>query len=134
MKWNQKVQFVIINVISDGVIKDGADEAKDISDLKEKLEVNNLHIEKITVSDFSKRVQDRLHINVKMDMSWYYKMCDYKPTLAHLFPELVSEEKYKYWGYADLDVIWGNFSRYAHWFTGDSHQPFVISGTSSRFM
>jgi hypothetical protein len=43
-----------------------------------------------------------------------------------MFPEWVSEDKYAYWGYGDLDVIWGNFSRYSSWFQG--RYFVVISG------
>jgi hypothetical protein len=51
-------------------------------------------------------------------------MCDYKPVLPYLFPHLVKPE-HKYWGYVDMDVVWGNWTRFAHLFQG---QPIVRSG------
>jgi hypothetical protein len=33
---------------------------------------------------------------------------------------------YKYWGYGDMDIIWGNITRYAHLFQGN--YEFIITG------
>jgi hypothetical protein len=90
MKWNTAVEFIIVNVI-----EDGSKQADKIIDLKRSIEVPNLHIEVITVTAFSDLVNKKLGLNVSMTMSWFYKLCDYKPTLAFLFPELVPESKYK---------------------------------------
>ena len=35
-----------------------------------------------------------------------YKFCDYRPLIAELFPGVTS--KYEYWGWGDLDVIYGD--------------------------
>jgi hypothetical protein len=75
------------------------------------------------MSEFSELVHRRLNISVQLDSSWYYKMCDFKPTLAYLFPELAHKDTYQYWGFGDMDVIWGNISRFSHWFQGQ--YPFV---------
>lgn len=53
--------------------------------------------------------------------------------LGYLFPEYTNKTTsaldatlhYQYWGYADLDVIWGSYQRFAHWFQGQF--PFVVS-------
>lgn len=39
-----------------------------------------------------------------------YKMCDLKPAYGHLFPELI--EGYDFWGFGDIDLIYGNLERY----------------------
>lgn len=39
-----------------------------------------------------------------------YKFCDLRPSLAHLFPELI--ESYDFWGYGDIDVIYGNIRNF----------------------
>lgn len=78
----------------------------------------------VSVEEWRDRVKDRLGIDVPFTMEWYYKMCDYKPMIAHLFPEHSGSE-YKYWGFVDMDVVWGNFTKFAGWFQG---QPFIISG------
>jgi hypothetical protein len=35
-----------------------------------------------------------------------YKICDFKPLIAELFPELISG--YRYWGFGDFDVLYGD--------------------------
>jgi hypothetical protein len=37
-------------------------------------------------------------------------MCDLKPAYGHLFPELI--EGYDFWGFGDIDLIYGNLGRY----------------------
>ena len=86
----------------------------------------NIHV--VGISDFSKRAQEKLGLKSTITMEWYYKLCDFKPVLAYLYPEFAPEDRYKYWGYADMDLIWGNFSKFAHWFQANPKQPFVITG------
>lgn len=42
----------------------------------------------------------------KISLKTPYKLCDYKPTYGYLFPDIVGG--YDYWGYSDLDVIYGD--------------------------
>jgi hypothetical protein len=43
-------------------------------------------------------------------------MSEFKPTLAVLFSELLTNPKtgleYQWWGYADLDLIWGKINHF----------------------
>ncbi len=39
-----------------------------------------------------------------------YKLCDYKPTFGELFSDYFKE--YDFWGYYDLDVIYGDLSKF----------------------
>ncbi len=39
-----------------------------------------------------------------------YKFCDYRPALAYIFPEYI--EGYNFWGYGDIDVIYGNIRNF----------------------
>lgn len=120
MRWNPMVHFKIISIMPEG-----SDHATYIINLKKNLNISNLFIITLTMEQFSERVKSRLGLNVTYTTEWFYKMCDYKPIIAYLFPEHSGPE-YKYWGYGDIDLIWGNFSKYAHWFQG---QPYVISGS-----
>lgn len=38
-----------------------------------------------------------------------YKLCDYKPLYGIIFQELI--KGYEYWGYSDLDILFGDLSR-----------------------
>lgn len=119
MRFNPRVQFVLVNVVQD------ESDAAELQALLLRKAVANLHLEVLTMSRFSRLVQDRLHISVPFNASWFYKMTDYKPTLAHLFPHLIDDapprglrraEPFAYWGYVDTDLVWGNFSRFSHLF------------------
>jgi hypothetical protein len=39
-----------------------------------------------------------------------YKLCDFRPALAVLFPELVAG--YDFWGHCDCDVLWGRLREF----------------------
>jgi hypothetical protein len=122
MRWNPMVDYIIIYIVP----SEGIDSTEYLRNMAKKMEVHNLHIVPHTLKEWNARVKDRLGIDVTFTSEWFYKLCDYKPTLAHMFPELVSEDKYSFWGYGDMDVIWGNFSRFSYWFNGD--YKIVISG------
>jgi hypothetical protein len=119
MRWNPQVDFKVINIIE----KDSG-QADRFLHLVKKMSVPNLAAVVLTMEEWSHRVEKRLNISVDFNMKWSYKMCDYKPILAYLFPEHSGSE-YIYWGFGDLDVVWGNFTRFAGWFQG---QHFVITG------
>lgn len=50
---------------------------------------------------------NRLGLNVCLEQP--YKLCDFKPLYWMLADEL---DAYDYWGFCDLDVIWGDLSRF----------------------
>lgn len=39
-----------------------------------------------------------------------YKFCDFRPALAYLFPEII--KGYDFWGYGDIDVIYGSIRNF----------------------
>ena len=121
MRWNPMIRFTLINVI-----EDGSDDANQISELKRNMDVNNFHIKIVYLSQFKAVVEQKLNISLEgFNSTWYYKLCDFKPTLAYLYPEMVQSTD-KFWGYGDMDVIWGNVSRFAYLFQGS--YPIVLSG------
>jgi len=44
----------------------------------------------------------KLNINIEK----YYKLCDFKPAYGLIYKEFIST--YDFWGYCDIDTIWGN--------------------------
>ena len=122
MRHNQQVQFVMINVVQD---TGSNGDAAELQALLRRKALPNFRLEVVSMQSFSALVEDKLGIRVPFNASWYYKMTDYKPTLAHLFSYLIDEppprglrrvEPFAYWGYVDTDVVWGNFSRFSHLF------------------
>jgi len=122
MRSNPKVDFVLINILEDATQDGGLREAV------ARRGVSNFYPVHQSIKEFTDRVKVVLDINVPFTLEWYYKMCDYKPTVAVLYPELLHKagRDYKYWGYADMDVLWGNFTRFSHLFQGE--YPVVMSG------
>ena len=49
-------------------------------------------------------------LGIKPAIPHPYKICDLKPAFGCLFEEFI--EGYDYWGYGDLDLIYGKFSNY----------------------
>lgn len=45
-------------------------------------------------------------LGFKVGLEHPYKFCDFRPALACLFPEYI--QGYDFWGYGDIDVIYGN--------------------------
>jgi hypothetical protein len=120
MKFNPNVTFVLINVIPED-----ANYWTHYQQVIQEFQVPNLIYKVITIRQWKDLVKQKLQIDVPFTMDWYYKLCDYKPTLGYLFSDLIYENpndfstsKYRYWGYCDLDVVWGNFQKFAHLFQG----------------
>jgi hypothetical protein len=40
----------------------------------------------------------------------YRKLCDLKPTYAHVFEDELKD--YDFWGFCDMDIIWGNIRKF----------------------
>jgi len=65
---------------------------------------DNVKVIHISFDDMIARVRSRLGRAVNIVHP--YKLCDYKPMLADVFPEYISG--YEYWGWGDIDVIYGD--------------------------
>lgn len=69
-------------------------------------EYKNIKFIKYSFYDIKKAIKEK--IGTKIDNA--YKLCDYKPTYGYLFESYIIN--YEYWGYCDLDVIFGDLSKY----------------------
>lgn len=56
----------------------------------------------------------KIYIQAKYDFSINlpspYKLCDFKPAYGEIFNEFISS--FDYWGYCDVDLIWGNIRKF----------------------
>ncbi len=68
----------------------------------------NIELIQMSFSEFSVFVGKRLKINFNPDDA--YKFCDIKPMLGYLFESYIKE--YTFWGFGDLDLIYGNMRGY----------------------
>ncbi len=72
--------------------------------LLEKEMPKNIQFIRATLDDFNILTSQKLGIRVKLNNP--YKLCDFRPSFAIIFSEYIST--YDYWGYCDLDLIFGN--------------------------
>jgi hypothetical protein len=68
----------------------------------------NVRVRRLSQSSFNTLASER--IGVKVRLSHPRKLCDFKPTYGHLFEEFL--DGWDYWGYTDLDVIYGDLRRF----------------------
>eukprot|EP01036_Dinobryon_divergens_P043143 gene43143-57399_t len=83
----------------------------------------NFRLHSVSTTEFSKLVFNKLNLTIKVEntKAWHHKICDYKPTLAYLFPEFLdinngTGKQPAFWAYVDIDLVWGNISRFSHLF------------------
>lgn len=65
----------------------------------------------VFIQDFNKTLIEEL-VSAKWGtpyrFSYGYKLCDLKPAYGHIFSEYL--EDYSYWGYTDLDLVYGDIA------------------------
>ena len=68
----------------------------------------NVRIIRLTLDDFNKIVSNELNFTTNIDHP--YKICDFKPAFGYLFSKYIKD--YEYWGYCDMDVIFGDLDSF----------------------
>ena len=115
MRHNPQVDFVIISVLDD------VNEINLFHAFLHGLMISNVKLQALSTSEFVKMLKVKLNMDHPMTVAtqrWARKMPEFRPLIAHLFPEHL-ERRHRYWGYFDMDLILGNLSHYAHWFQGE---------------
>ena len=84
-------------------------------------DLSNVKVHGVSLRDFKGLLRTKLGLEHPMQNAsetWARKLPDMKMLSALLFGQFLTP-RHRYWGYCDMDVIWGNVSRFAHWFQGD---------------
>lgn len=82
----------------------------------------NIVVHKMTFESFRQMVQKAFDFSLTLDRP--YKICDFRPAFAYIFPEYV--KGYDFWGWGDLDVVYGDIR---HFITEDVLSRYkMISG------
>lgn len=92
--WNTNIDF---KIVTDQLIR---------TNLK------NVQIVNMTFEDCKSFFQSKFDFKISLNKP--YKLCDYKPAYGYIFSDLI--KGYDYWGYCDLDMIFGNIR---HFITDD---------------
>ena len=70
---------------------------------------NNVKVIYNTFEHFSNKVK-KTFPNVRISLETPYKLCDFKPAYGYIFKDYVSD--YDYWGYCDIDLIFGKINNF----------------------
>jgi hypothetical protein len=68
----------------------------------------NTHFIDFTLDDFSRLAKKRIGLDLQFRNP--YKLCDLKPAYGDIFAEYI--KAYDFWGYGDIDLIYGNLNSY----------------------
>lgn len=81
-----------------------------ITDNKEVLPFNPSNVKVIhkSIEEMKKAASRKLGFQVNIDNP--YKLCDFKPAYGFLFPEII--KGYSFWGYGDIDVMYGDLRHF----------------------
>lgn len=71
-------------------------------------EAQNVRMIQMTLSDVKTKAEKILNTSVSLERP--YKICDFKPAYGLLFEDYIRE--YDFWGYGDLDVLYGNLRHF----------------------
>jgi len=75
---------------------------------KPDIEAANIHYICLTYDEYCKDVSSKLAIDFSPKSP--YKLCDLRPFLGIVHKELLNG--YDFWGYGDVDIIWGNIKKF----------------------
>ncbi len=76
----------------------------------------NVHFVSLPLEKLGRLIREKAGVEVPLHDP--YKLCDLKPAFGLIFQEFL--KPYPYWGYGDLDLIYGNLSEY--------FRPEILSG------
>lgn len=79
------------------------------------VQYDNIHFIAMSVNEFWDKVQALVGFDI---VRGYYKICEYRPLCGLLFKDMLND--YDYWGFGDLDVIYGDILKFI--------QPFLDCG------
>lgn len=69
----------------------------------------NVHIVRRSFADVQQLIQSKFP-EIKVSVDRPYKLCDFKTAYGYIFDDLFAG--YQYWGFFDIDTIWGNIVKF----------------------
>lgn len=79
-----------------------------ITDNKEITSKKNLSVRYMKFADLKSCFEKKLRMPIVLEEP--YKLCDYRPAYGFLFSEYIKD--YEFWGYCDMDVLFGDLSHF----------------------
>lgn len=90
---------------------------------------SNVSIIQMSFKEIKKRFQAIFDLDICLNSP--YKLCDYKPAYGEGFYDYIKD--YDYWGYCDIDLIWGNIRKFLTDTVLDMNQRILTRGHCSIF-
>lgn len=90
---------------------------------------SNVSVIQMPFKEVKKRIQTIFDFDICLNSP--YKLCDYKPAYGEAFWDYI--EDYDYWGYCDIDLIWGNIRKFLIDTVLDMNQRILTRGHCSIF-
>ncbi|MDR0563805.1 MAG: hypothetical protein LBG78_02555 [Azoarcus sp.] len=86
---------------------------------------NNIRIQPIRYEDYLSQVSNKLGIDFRPPNP--YKLCDIKPAYGFIHEDVI--EKYNFWGFGDIDLVYGKLREY---FTEERLQRYDLISNHAR--
>lgn len=101
-----------------------------ITDNEEKYKYpNNVKVIKKTFDEIKKIIQNKFNFEISLETP--YKFCDYRPAYGYIFEEYI--QGYNYWGYCDVDLIWGNINNFLKEHIFKRYEKIFVNGHMSLY-
>lgn len=68
----------------------------------------NVKVNYCSFESMKRRIQDKIPFRIVCERP--YKLCDFRVAFGAIFAEELAD--YDYWGYCDMDVLWGNIRKF----------------------
>lgn len=69
---------------------------------------SNIAVVKSTFADVRRLIGEQLDVQIKLERAW--DLCALRPAYGHVFQDFYRD--YEFWGYGDLDVIYGDLDKF----------------------
>ena len=87
---------------------------------------SNVSYISLNLDQLSGRISEKLNVDIRIDNP--YKLTDLKPAYGQIFRDLL--DGFDFWGYGDLDLIYGNISSF---FRPESFSEYDVLSPSEDF-
>jgi len=84
----------------------------------------NVKIEQINFTEFKSLVQQ--NFTFKINIKGAYKLTDFKPAYGEILQHYIS--KYDFWGFTDIDLIYGDFNKFISHKILDEYDKIFVHG------
>lgn len=81
---------------------------------------NSNDFQKVCVDKFGHEVELMCYKGRKGKVKGFYKLCDYRPMYGFLFEDYL--KNYDYWGWCDIDMIFGDLFNYVKSIANNGHE------------